>query len=165
MRSCSLLFSWLRSLISDSVLPADHSRQCFPTFSGRSCLIETPKGLSTFPALVVWALLAGMLAALRLCLTHPAFCQSGSQSISDDLFVQQQLHQMWLLASVCVVVESAPQCLCLVWIDERSGVVTPLRYAIQLLFHCFCYQDFLYNEGEWTGNIQGKCSWLWVKYA
>ena len=52
MGSRSLLFSWQRSLISDSVLPAGHSRQCFPNFSGRSCLIETPKGLSTFPALV-----------------------------------------------------------------------------------------------------------------
>ena len=36
MRSCGLLVSWLWSLISGSVLPAGHCRQCFPKFSGRS---------------------------------------------------------------------------------------------------------------------------------
>ena len=36
LRSCGFLFSWMRSLISDSVLPAGHSRQCFPKFFGRS---------------------------------------------------------------------------------------------------------------------------------
>ena len=36
MRSCGLLFSWMRSLISDSVLPAGHSRHCFPKCSGSS---------------------------------------------------------------------------------------------------------------------------------
>ena len=36
MRSCGFLFSWMRSLISASVLPAGHSRQCFLKFSGRS---------------------------------------------------------------------------------------------------------------------------------
>ena len=34
MRSCGLLFSWMRSLISDSVLPAGHSQRCFPKFPG-----------------------------------------------------------------------------------------------------------------------------------
>ena len=33
------------NLISDSVLPAGHSRQCFPNFSGRSCLIEMPESV------------------------------------------------------------------------------------------------------------------------
>ena len=36
MRSCVLLFSSMRNLISDSVLPASHSRQCSPKLSGRS---------------------------------------------------------------------------------------------------------------------------------
>ena len=31
----------------------------------------------------------------------------------------------------------APECLCLVRIDERFGVMTPLGYNIQLLLHCF----------------------------
>ena len=42
----------------------------------------------------------------------------------------------WHWFACCSVVKRAPQCLCLVWIDERSGVVTPLGYTIQLL-HCF----------------------------
>ena len=37
----------------------------------------------------------------------------------------------------CSVVKSTPQCMCLVWTDERSGVVTPLGYTIQLLLHRF----------------------------
>ena len=43
-------------------------------------------------------------------------------------------------------VKSAPQCLCLVWADERSGVLAPLGKAIQLLpcFGCLI-QYFVYN--------------------
>ena len=36
MGSCSLLFSWLTSFISESILPAGHSQQCFAMLSGRS---------------------------------------------------------------------------------------------------------------------------------
>ena len=37
----------------------------------------------------------------------------------------------------CFVVKSAPQCLCLVWIDQRSSVLAPLGYIFQLLLHSF----------------------------
>ena len=43
----------------------------------------------------------------------------------------------WHWFACCSVVKSAPQCLCLVWIDERSRVVTPQECAIQLFLHCF----------------------------
>ena len=42
----------------------------------------------------------------------------------------------WHRFVCCSVVKSVPQCLCLVWTDERSGVVA-LGYVIQLLLHCF----------------------------
>ena len=41
MGSCSLLFSWLTSFISESILPAGHSQQCFPKFSGRNVCLGT----------------------------------------------------------------------------------------------------------------------------
>ena len=43
----------------------------------------------------------------------------------------------WHWLACCSVVKCAPQCLCLVWIDERSGVITLLGYTIQMLLHCF----------------------------
>ena len=44
----------------------------------------------------------------------------------------------WHRFTFCSVVKSAPQCLCLVRTDERSGVVAPLGYTIQWVLHCFC---------------------------
>ena len=46
-------------------------------------------------------------------------------------------YDCWLRFARCSFVKSAPQCTCFVWTDERSGIITPLRYAIQLLLHCF----------------------------
>ena len=66
MRSCGLLFSWMRNLISDSVLPAGHSRQCFPKFflAGVSHK-DAGIGLGIFPTpWFAWALSAGILAVL-----------------------------------------------------------------------------------------------------
>ena len=52
-RSCSWLFSWMRlSLISDSVFPAGHSRQCFHNFSAHC---PTLADLSIVPLL--WGLI------------------------------------------------------------------------------------------------------------
>ena len=48
----------------------------------------------------------------------------------------------WHWFACCSVVKRVPQCLCLVWIDERSGVMTPLGYTIQLLLPCFsCFLE------------------------
>ena len=52
MRSCGLLFSWTRSLISDSVLSAGHSRQCFHKFSGRSVWKRRRNRLGLYHSLV-----------------------------------------------------------------------------------------------------------------
>ena len=55
-----------------------------------------------------------------------------------DLFDHSSIQcDCWHWFVCCSVVKSAPQCLCLVWTDEISGVVTPLGHAIQLLLHCF----------------------------
>ena len=77
MRSCGLLFSWMRSLISDSVLPAGHSRQCFPKFSDR-CLGTC---LGTFhPPWFAWTQSAAILAVLNPLLGPCKTCPSHSAS-------------------------------------------------------------------------------------
>ena len=64
-KSCSLLFPYMRSLISDSVLPAGHSQQSFPKISGRiECLIVVPKMVWVpFPSLISFS---GQLATQDL---------------------------------------------------------------------------------------------------
>ena len=59
-------------MISDSVLPAGHSRQCFPKFSDRECLIETPESvwaLFSLPRLLEFCQMA-YLGYSVLYLTH-----------------------------------------------------------------------------------------------
>ena len=69
-------------------------------------------------------------------LSRSVLCQSGSHGISDDLFVLTTVPANVTagigLPAALSVVKREPQRLCLVWIDERSGVVTKLGYAIQL---------------------------------
>ena len=69
----------------------------------------------------------------------------------------------WHWFAFCSVVKRAPQCLCLAWANERSGVVTPLGYAIQLLLHCFgcllgvlwclVYEPIIYQCEKLAGSI------------
>ena len=69
----------------------------------------------------------------------------------------------WHWFACCCVVTCAPQFLCLVWIDERFGVMTPLGYTIQLLLHCFgcllgvlwcfVYEPIIYQYENLAGSI------------
>ena len=49
MRSCGLLFSWMRSLISDSVLPLAILRSAFPSFLAGVSHRDAGIGFGTFP--------------------------------------------------------------------------------------------------------------------
>ena len=67
------------------------------------------------------------------------FCQSGSQGISDYLFVRPQLRQMWLLALVCLLLCCQERTT--VFVPSLDWWVIPCRdttgCAIQLFLHCF----------------------------
>ena len=82
MRSCGLLFSWMRSLISDSVLPVGHF---LAGVSHSHTHRDTGIGLGTFPTpWFAWALSANILAVLSLLLDPSKTCPS--QSVSFCIF-------------------------------------------------------------------------------
>ena len=75
MRSCGLLFSWMRSLISDSVLPAGHLNSAFPSFVAGVSHRDTRIGLGTVSTpWFAWPLSAGILAVLSPLLAPSKTC-------------------------------------------------------------------------------------------
>ena len=80
------------------------------------------------------------ILALRCCCFH--MLTVGQRSVEVDPKVSQMScsfnhssikSDCWHRFAWCSFVKSAPQCMCLVWIDYTSGVITPLGYAIELL--------------------------------
>ena len=86
----------------------------------------------------------------------------------DDLCVRSQLHQMWLLVSLCLLF-CCQECFTVfvsVWIDQKSDVWAPLGYAIQLFLHwfgclwcpwlfCICARRLLIWVPNWAHCILG----------
>ena len=83
------------------------------------------------------------LFQLQCCCFHMLYV--GQHSVKVDPWISQMTCSFnhscskcdcWQWFVCCSVVKRAPQCLCLVSIDKRSGVITPLGCTIELL-HCF----------------------------
>ena len=71
MESCNLLFSWIRSLISESILHAGCSQQCLPKFLAGVSHRDTEISYLSTPW-HAWALSADIPVDWILCLTHPS---------------------------------------------------------------------------------------------
>ena len=91
--------------------------------------------LCVFHSFMEWVM--GIFDALKYALTYSTFCLvciDGRSSISLTCSFSHSSIQCdcrhWF--SCCSVVKRAPQCLCLVWIDERSSVETSLHNACAL---------------------------------
>ena len=74
------------------------------------------------------------ILALRFCCFHVLSVGQHSVQVDPKVYKISTASSNVTPGSV----KSAPQCLCLVWADARSGVLAPLGYAIQLLLYFGC---------------------------
>ena len=79
LRSCSLLFSWRRSLISDSFCPVVILDSAFPGFLAEVSYRDARIGFDVFPTpWFAWSLSAGIPQLWVTFLTHPRLAPSQS---------------------------------------------------------------------------------------